>query len=133
CFSNLASFHFIFVLEPSLFSTSPLALPKAETKPTYAGIKSQVSDTHRGKTLKKKSPCPVILIFRRYADGSMSNVFVGFQWCISRLTRMNRSGYNNSKTNMRSNGKKNSGREAEAYGYKRKRYEPWFCTNIDLD
>ncbi|TQD85322.1 hypothetical protein C1H46_029121 [Malus baccata] len=46
-FSNPASFHFIFVLEPSLFSTSPLALPKAETKPTYAGIKSQVSDTHR--------------------------------------------------------------------------------------
>ncbi|CAN6715940.1 unnamed protein product [Malus baccata var. baccata] len=42
------------------------------------------------------------------------------KWCISRLTRMNRSGYNNSETNMRSNGKKNSGGEAEAYGYKRK-------------
>ncbi|RXI04387.1 hypothetical protein DVH24_038661 [Malus domestica] len=42
------------------------------------------------------------------------------EWCISRLTRMNRSGYNNSETNMRSNGKKNSGGEAEAYGYKRK-------------
>ncbi|XP_070664855.1 uncharacterized protein [Malus domestica] len=32
---------------PSLFSTSPLTLPKAETKPSYAGIKSQVSDTHK--------------------------------------------------------------------------------------
>ncbi|CAN6702706.1 unnamed protein product [Malus baccata var. baccata] len=28
------------------------------------------------------------------------------KWCISRLTRMNRSGYNNSETNMRSNRKK---------------------------
>ncbi|XP_050146008.1 uncharacterized protein LOC126621525 isoform X3 [Malus sylvestris] len=43
------------------------------------------------------------------------------KWCISRLTRMNRSGYNNSETNMRSNRKKkNSGGEAEGYGFKRK-------------
>ncbi|KAB2599440.1 hypothetical protein D8674_009711 [Pyrus ussuriensis x Pyrus communis] len=47
CLSNPAPFHFVFLREPSLFSTAPLALPKAETKPSYAEIKSQVSDTHR--------------------------------------------------------------------------------------